>query len=66
MLNNMKKTSFVYNIPLAWLQVSRERSRLLVAMAGIAFADMLMFIQLGFQTALNDITPDCMKLLMPI
>ncbi len=41
-------------VPLAWLQVSRERSRLLVAMAGIAFADMLMFMQLGFQTALYD------------
>lgn len=41
-------------IPLAWLQVSRERSRLLVAMAGIAFADMLMFMQLGFRTALYD------------
>ncbi len=34
--------------------MSRERSRLLVAMAGIAFADMLMFMQLGFQTALYD------------
>jgi putative ABC transport system permease protein len=42
------------NIPLAWLQLSRERGRLLVAMAGIAFADMLMFIQLGFQSALYD------------
>jgi putative ABC transport system permease protein len=41
-------------IPLAWLQVSREKSRLLVAMAGIAFADMLMFVQLGFRTALFD------------
>lgn len=41
-------------IPLAWLQVSRERSRLLVAMAGIAFADMLMFMQLGFRTALYE------------
>ncbi|UBF23560.1 ABC transporter permease DevC [Kovacikia minuta CCNUW1] len=41
-------------IPLAWLQVSRERSRLVVAMAGIAFADMLMFMQLGFRTALYD------------
>jgi len=41
-------------IPLAWLQVSRDRNRLLVAMAGIAFADMLMFMQLGFQTALYD------------
>lgn len=41
-------------IPLAWLQVSRDRNRLLVAMAGIAFADMLMFMQLGFRTALYD------------
>lgn len=38
--------------PLAWLQVSREPNRLMVAMAGIAFADMLMFMQLGFQRAL--------------
>jgi putative ABC transport system permease protein len=45
----MKRT-----IPLAWLQLSREKSRLLVAMAGIAFADMLMFMQLGFKTALYD------------
>ncbi len=41
-------------IPLAWLQMSRNRNRLLVAMAGIAFADMLMFMQLGFQRALYD------------
>ena len=41
-------------IPLAWLQLSRERSRLLVAIAGIGFADFLMFMQLGFQAALYD------------
>ncbi|PSB34345.1 ABC transporter permease DevC [Stenomitos frigidus] len=41
-------------IPLAWLQVSRDRNRLIVAMAGIAFADILMFMQLGFRTALYD------------
>lgn len=40
--------------PLGWLQLSRERSRLLVALAGIAFADVLMFMQLGFQSALYD------------
>ena len=39
-------------IPLAWLQLSREKSKLLIALAGISFADMLMFIQLGFQGAL--------------
>lgn len=40
--------------PLAWLQVSRQRTRLLVATAGIAFADFLMFFQLGVRDALYD------------
>ena len=38
--------------PLSWLQLSHEKSRLLIALAGIGFADILMFIQLGFQAAL--------------
>jgi putative ABC transport system permease protein len=41
-------------IPLAWLQLSHERIRLLVAIAGITFADILMFMQLGFRDALFD------------
>ena len=45
---------FQRRTPLGWLQLSRERSRLLVALAGIAFADVLMFMQLGFQSALYD------------
>ncbi|EAW46401.1 DevC protein [Nodularia spumigena CCY9414] len=32
----------------------KEKTRLLVAVAGITFADMLMFIQLGFESALFD------------
>ncbi len=40
--------------PLGWLQLSRHKSRLLVALSGIAFADVLMFMQLGFQNALYD------------
>ena len=40
--------------PLAWLQVTREKTRLVVAIAGIAFADLLMFIQMGFESALYD------------
>lgn len=39
-------------IPLAWLQLTRERARLLVALTGIAFADILMFMQLGFRDSL--------------
>ncbi|UFP95137.1 ABC transporter permease DevC [Gloeobacter morelensis] len=38
--------------PLAWLQLRREKTRLAVALAGIAFADLLMFMQLGFLGAL--------------
>ena len=40
--------------PLGWLQLKHDRGRLLVALAGIAFADVLMFTQLGFQRALYD------------
>ncbi|GET35917.1 ABC transporter permease DevC [Microseira wollei] len=39
-------------IPLAWLQLTKEKVRLLVALAGIGFADILMFMQLGFRDAL--------------
>jgi len=38
--------------PLAWLQVTREKTRLIVAIAGIAFADVLMLVQLGLKDAL--------------
>jgi putative ABC transport system permease protein len=38
--------------PLGWLQLSHDKGRMLVAIAGIAFADVLMFMQLGFQDAL--------------
>jgi putative ABC transport system permease protein len=39
---------------LGWLQLSKEKGRFLVALSGIAFADVLMFMQLGFQNALFD------------
>ena len=44
----------IRKIPLSWLQLVREKPRLLVALAGIGFADILMFMQLGFQAALFD------------
>ena len=40
--------------PLSWLQLSHEKARLIIALAGIGFADMLMFLQLGFRAALFD------------
>lgn len=39
-------------IPLAWRQLLHERLRLMAATAGIAFAVVLMLMQLGFQDAL--------------
>ncbi|MCU0565544.1 MAG: ABC transporter permease DevC [Oculatellaceae cyanobacterium Prado106] len=39
---------------LSWLQLRKERARLLVAIAGISFADVLMFLQMGFRGALFD------------
>lgn len=41
-------------LPLAWLQLSKEKLRLLVAVAGVAFAVILIFMQLGFRNALFD------------
>ncbi|MGH2413232.1 MAG: ABC transporter, partial [Microcystaceae cyanobacterium] len=41
-------------IPLSWLQLTHEKIRFIVALAGISFADILMFMQLGFRDALFD------------
>ncbi|MEM7593463.1 MAG: ABC transporter permease DevC [Cyanobacteria bacterium P01_A01_bin.83] len=38
--------------PLGWLQLKHDRMKMLTALAGIAFADILMFMQLGFKDAL--------------
>lgn len=40
--------------PLAWLQLTKEKTRFMVAIAGIVFADISMFIQLAFQDSLYD------------
>lgn len=45
---------FQRRTPLGWVQLSHDKGRLRVALAGIAFADVLMFMQLGFQNALYD------------
>jgi putative ABC transport system permease protein len=46
--------SLLDRTPLGWLQLKKSKSRLLVAVAGIGFADLLMFAQLGIQAALFD------------
>lgn len=42
----------IFSIPLAWLQLIRQRVRFLVTLAGIAFIVILLFMQIGFQNAL--------------
>lgn len=49
-MKSMKKRQ----IPLAWLQLIRQKGRFIVALSGIAFADILMLMQLGFESALYD------------
>jgi len=41
-------------IPLSWLLLTRQPVRLAVALAGISFAGILMFMQLGFRDGLFD------------
>ncbi|MCX5948151.1 MAG: ABC transporter permease DevC [Cyanobacteria bacterium] len=49
-------------IPLAWLLLTRQPGRLAVALAGIAFAGILMFMQLGFRDGLFDASVTIHKL----
>jgi putative ABC transport system permease protein len=41
-------------IGVAWLQLSRDKLRLAVGVAGVAFAVILVFMQLGFRTAVYE------------
>ena len=43
-----------WKVPLAWLQLIHHKGRFLVTLAGVAFAVILMFMQLGFQDALYE------------
>ncbi|MDH6060892.1 ABC transporter permease DevC [Chrysosporum bergii ANA360D] len=45
---------FKRKIPLAWRQLIQQKGRFIVALFGITFADFLMLMQLGFQSALYD------------
>lgn len=43
-----------HNIPLAWLQLSKDKPRLLVALAGVIFAVILVSMQLGFHSSIYE------------
>src|SRR5689334_19445543 len=43
-------------IPLAWLNLTHDRRRFALSLAGVGFAVVLMFIEMGFYNALLDAT----------
>ena len=48
-------------VPLAWNNLTHDRRRLLVALCGIGFAVVLMFMQTGFKNALFDSTVQILR-----
>jgi putative ABC transport system permease protein len=44
--------ALIGRLPIGWLQLTHNRTRLTAAVAGVAFANILIFMQLGFQGAL--------------
>lgn len=49
-------TFWLGRLPIGWLQLVHNRPRLVAAIAGVAFADVLIFMQLGFMGALMETT----------
>ncbi|MFT5867765.1 MAG: putative ABC transport system permease protein [Gammaproteobacteria bacterium] len=43
-------------LPIGWLQLSHSRGRFIAAVSGVAFANLLVFMQLGIMGALNNST----------
>jgi putative ABC transport system permease protein len=54
MLNLKSIQNLTRRTPLGWLQLTQHKGRFIVAISGVAFADLLMLMQLGFQGALFD------------
>ena len=42
-------------LPIGWLQLTHHRGRMVAAVAGIAFANMLGFVQLGSASAMGGV-----------
>lgn len=52
-----KLLSFLFGrLPIGWLQLSHNKGRLIAAVFGVAFANLLVFMQLGVMGALNTST----------
>src|SRR5262245_22786630 len=48
-------------VPLAWLNLTHDRRRFVVSIAGVSFAALLMFMQIGFLNALVDGTVEVIR-----
>ena len=46
-------TLLIGRLPIGWLQLSHNKTRMAAALAGVAFANVLVFVQLGILGALN-------------
>ena len=53
-LSTRKINSYLRRTPVAWLQLSHQKIRLLVAILGVAFSIILIFTQLGLRAMLFD------------
>ena len=49
-------TRLMGRLPIGWLQLTHSKTRLFAAVAGVAFANILVFVQLGILGSLNDST----------
>jgi putative ABC transport system permease protein len=52
-----------HRVPLGWKNLTHRKLRFVVAVAGITFAVLLMFVQLGFRAALLDSNTQLLRLL---
>ena len=46
-------TRLLGRLPIGWLQLAHRRGRFLAAILGVGFANLLVFMQLGFMGALT-------------
>lgn len=49
-------SKLIGRLPIGWLQLAHSKTRLMAALAGVAFANILVFVQLGILGSLNDST----------
>lgn len=54
---------FLGRMPVGWLQLTHNYGRLASAVAGVAFANVLVFVQLGIMGSMNTATRDSYKML---